>query len=1130
MKKVYAVAAALLFGGMAFAQSSMELPNVPKSQHQRVESSITPRMTTPMVQSPVGPVVQKSAPTVYFSDDFSNPANWAVAHDAGTTGDWVIGSAALSFIGTLNSTSGGDFAGFDSDAAGATATNNAWIQTVNPINLTGVPAVIISWEQVYQRFQDDVFIDVSNNGSTWIPFQVNDDVSTNGATTNPDFRSINISSAAGNQGAVYIRFRFQGAFDYAWAIDDIVVSTPPDHELVFSNAYFNGFADVTSTWHYSQIPVHHSILDTMVFAAAVTNAGAVNQENVTLDVNVTGPVPFSGTSPAGINIMPTDTDSVEVANIYIASQLGNYNVDMVVSADSADEAPANNTISRTFEVTETAYARDFDDFAGGFSYAAGTGIHSLAMLYEIRQEDTITGMQITLFNNAQQQVGTTDGAVVNFHIYDNGLNPIYSNNFVTIDQTWFNNWITVPFDPPFVAQPGVYMVGYEMLSAADEIWIGQGNTPNISPPVTTFVNVDNGGWGWIDATPFVRLNVTEFTDPCAAAVTAEVIDISCNGLTDGELNVSITGGTAPFSYVWSDGSTSEDVNALAAGDYTVTVTFDAANNCVQEATFTVAEPAVLAVDTIVTTSEDCGQADGAATASIGGGTAPYSLAWSNGSTGSSASGLASGTYVVVATDDNGCTASSNVTINGTAAVTGSGTSTNADCGMSNGTATINPATGQAPWGYLWPSGDTTATDTGLAAGTYAVVVTDSLGCMATISVNVSNLNAPVPAIDTTMNALCNGAATGSVTASGTGGTGGLTFVWSTGDSTATTMNLTAGTYTVTVTDSLSCIAITNATVTEPTAVSVTASGTSVSCFNDTDGSATALGTGGTGVISYMWSNGDSTATITGIAGGNYTVDVTDENGCPASATASVSEPAELDASLTGTDVACLGGSNGSVSATVTGGTGTPDYLWSTGANSQLINGLLPGSYTVSVTDDNGCTTTSSTTIGEPASAVSVTVDGTTDDDHLGLGGIQITATGGTVAGAYSYTWSSGSGAEDPNNLTGGATYTVTVTDDNGCTATASAAVIVGIDELARQLFSVYPNPNNGTFNVAFGSETNGRFAMTVTDLVGQVVYSENVSVTGSAVREISLADLSKGVYLLTVEGSDARTVERIVIR
>jgi hypothetical protein len=1127
MKKVYAAAVALLFTGAVFGQSNMQVPQVPKSQHQKVEASVQSKFNTPLVQSPSAPATAQSTPAVYFSDDFSVPGNWTVGHANGTQGDWVIGTAPLAFVGVVNSTSGGNFGGFDSDVLGQGTTNNAWIQTANPINLATVPAVQLNWQQSYMRFQDNVYIEVSSNGGTsWTTYQVNDDITTNQQTPNPDFRSLDISSAAANEPAVLIRFRYEGAWDYAWAIDDIEILDPPANDLVAAVTYFNSYADTTSTWHYSQIPLQHSLLDTMIFGAAVRNAGSVQQDNVLLDVTISGQMSWSDTSPAGVNIGPGLVDSVEAPSIFIASQLGDYDIDFSVSSDSTDSQPLNNSLMRSWTVSDTVYARDFDDFAGGFSYAAGTSTHQMALLYEIRTTETINSMDIQLFSNGPD--GTTDGAVVNFHIYDNSFTPVASVNFETIDNSWFNDWHTVQFDPPFTATPGIYMVGYETLNATDEVWIGQGSIPNISPPVTAFVNIDNGGWGWIDATPMLRMNVAEFVNPCSAAIVGNTTDISCNGANDGAVDLSV-GGNGPFTYTWSNGMTTEDISGLAGGSYTVVIEWDTTNNCVDSATFTIAEPLALAVDTIATVAEECGAADGSATATGFGGTTPYSYLWNNGSMSSTASGLSGGSYTVTITDNNGCTASMSAAVSGSLALMATDSTTNAACGVSDGSGTMTVTQGVAPYTYMWSNGATTATADSLSAGSYTVTISDSLGCSNSYSVNISNINAPSVSITSTTNVLCNGNATGSLTVTAVGG-GPFDYAWTSGDTTDTAMNLAAGTYTVTVADTALCISIIAGTITEPTAIALSGTSTNISCAGQTDGSIDVTLSGGVSPYTYAWSNSMTTEDISGLGAGSYTVVIADGNSCPDSMSFTITEPGVLTATTTPVDIACFGNTNGAVSLNVSGGTNPMTYNWSNGVTNQNISSIGAGDYTVSITDANGCTTTSTATVAQPAAGISSSATVVDEDQgNPGNGSIDLTVTGGVSP--YSFVWSgTAANVEDPGSLSGGV-YTVTITDANNCTATNSATVgsNVSIDEATKRVFSVFPNPNNGVFNVAFGNVT-GRYNVTVYDMVGKVVYSEAVTLNGSVNREMNLTNLGQGMYFLSVEGADSKSIERIVIR
>lgn len=279
---------------------------------------------------------------------------------------------------------------------------------------------------------------------------------------------------------------------------------------------------------------------------------------------------------------------------------------------------------------------------------------------------------------------------------------------------------------------------------------------------------------------------------------------------------------------------------------------------------------------------------------------------------------------------------------------------------------------------------------------------------------------------------CNGAMDGTATASPAGGTGSYSYAWSNGGSTPTISNLGAGTYTVTVTSGAET-ATASVTVNESSAVIVSASSTNTTCGNN-NGSASASASGGSAPYTYNWSNGSSSSSIANLAAGTYSVTATDANGCTGSASVTVAGSSGFTASASGVDVSCNGGNDGSATASVTG---LPPFTfaWSNGGNTQIVNGLSAGSYTVVVTDATGCTASANVTIGQP-SALAVSVSGV-DPTAGNNGSATANPAGGTAP--YSYAWSTGASTQTVNNLAAG-TYTVTVTDGNGCTQTGSVTL------------------------------------------------------------------------------------------
>ncbi|QQS27656.1 MAG: SprB repeat-containing protein [Sphingobacteriales bacterium] len=290
------------------------------------------------------------------------------------------------------------------------------------------------------------------------------------------------------------------------------------------------------------------------------------------------------------------------------------------------------------------------------------------------------------------------------------------------------------------------------------------------------------------------------------------------------------------------------------------------------------------------------------------------------------------------------------------------------------------------------------------------------------------------------NVSCFGGTNGSINLTVTGGTSPYTYNWGGGVTTEDLTGLSIGTYNVTVTDANSCTATTSATVNQPAvAMSLSTSVTNVSCFGGTNGAINLTVTGGTSPYTYNWGGGVTTEDLTGLSTGTYNVTVTDSNSCTATTSATVNQPASaMSLSTIVTDVSCFGGTNGAINLTVTGGTSPYTYNWGGGVTTEDLTGLSTGTYNVTVTDANSCTTTTSATVNQPAAAMSLSTSVTNVSCFGGTNGaINLTVTGGTSP--YTYNWGGGVTTEDLTGLNTG-TYNVTVTDANSCTATTSATV------------------------------------------------------------------------------------------
>jgi gliding motility-associated-like protein len=371
-------------------------------------------------------------------------------------------------------------------------------------------------------------------------------------------------------------------------------------------------------------------------------------------------------------------------------------------------------------------------------------------------------------------------------------------------------------------------------------------------------------------------------------------------------------------------------------------------------------------------------------------------------------------------------------------------STNANCGASNGTAQVDVTSGIGPFTYQWSEGSLTSNQNGLQAGTYTVSVTNAAGCITTATATVGSGYAPGNIQMDSSNVTCFGVNDATVEVNVNGGAQPYSYAWSNGDTTAIISSLAPGTYSVTVTTANGCITTGSATVSQPVIpLSYSSSQTNVTCNGGSDGSASVNVTGGWGSYTYNWNTvaSHNTASVSNLAAGNYTCEITDGNGCVMNATFVISEPAPLMASaMVINNVTCHGLSNGYAIVGASGGTGIYTYTWNTSPaqTSQSINGLSAGNYSVQVMDANNCTANSSVTITEPAplslasAAFPVSCNGSCDGQGI------IIPAGGTPGYTYQWLPDGGTGASAAGLCPG--TYTATVTDGNGCTINASLSV------------------------------------------------------------------------------------------
>ncbi|NBO62153.1 MAG: hypothetical protein EBU82_14570, partial [Flavobacteriia bacterium] len=508
----------------------------------------------------------------------------------------------------------------------------------------------------------------------------------------------------------------------------------------------------------------------------------------------------------------------------------------------------------------------------------------------------------------------------------------------------------------------------------------------------------------------------------------------CFGNNNGDINLSVVGGTSPYTYLWSNGQTTQDINGLAPGPYTVTVTD--ANGCIAQMSTTISAPQSPLALTETHVDVLCfGANTGSIDLSVSGGTLPYSYIWSNGFTQEDPITLFAGTYNVTVVDANGCNINQNITLIQPAAPFNlSAIATDILCfGATTGSVDLIPTGGTFPYFYTWSNGQNTEDITGLSAGTYNVSAVDNHGCTAFFTVQVNQPNQAIAIANTITDVLCFGDSTGAINITVSGGTPGYSYNWNGGTySTEDIALLPSGTFIVTVTDANNCQLNDTFFVAQPLApLTSTITWNDASCFGTPTGSVDLTVNGGTAPYGYTWSNGVFTQDLSNLAIGWYYVAVTDAHGCSIQDSAFISQPASTIALSTSvTNILCNGYSTGYIDLTAVGGSLPYQYSWNSGLyTTEDLNAVPAGIYNLQLTDANGCVATTSASIIEPdainasATIVNVLCNAAT------TGAIDVSVLGGTpfVNGApYMYQWDNGANTEDLNNV-GAGTYVLTVT-------------------------------------------------------------------------------------------------------
>ena len=603
-----------------------------------------------------------------------------------------------------------------------------------------------------------------------------------------------------------------------------------------------------------------------------------------------------------------------------------------------------------------------------------------------------------------------------------------------------------------------------------------------------------------------------------AALTASIFPtmVVCYGTPSGAANLSVSGGVLPYSYAWTNGSSTEDITSIFAGTYTVTVTDFAGCSITQSITIT--QPANALSLGVSTVNVSCfGLSNGSINLTPSFGTTPYSYAWSNGASSQDLNNIAAGIYTVTTTDANGCIAilTAQITQPATTLVS---TIQHTDVPCHNGasgTGTAAGLGGTPPYSYTWSNGQTTAFVDSLLAGIYSVVISDNNGCTSSQSVLVTQ-PAPIVIQSANVNNLCFGQTSGSINLTVFGGAVPYAYLWSNGATTDSIGGLGAGPYFVTVTDDNACTATYSDTITQPaSSIALSVLITNNLCFGYGNGAIDLTAIGGTAPYQFQWNNGSLSQDIQNLTAGIYTVAVIDQNGCLVTDTFTVNQPpAAAIVTAVNANVSCFGGNNGAINLTVTGPNPPFTYLWSNGATTQDIFNLVPGAYTNNITNANGCVTSYTVNITQPAAPISIQSINTNVLCYAqNTGVIDLSVFGGVAP--YTYLWSNLTATQDLNNIPAGI-YSVTVTDASGCQTTFNTQLTQPAAPIAA---------STATANVLCFGQSTGAIDLTVGGGSAPYLYTWSNAATSQDINGLPIGFYS--VLITDANGCTLNTAANI---
>ncbi|MCZ8214730.1 MAG: SprB repeat-containing protein, partial [Cyclobacteriaceae bacterium] len=589
-----------------------------------------------------------------------------------------------------------------------------------------------------------------------------------------------------------------------------------------------------------------------------------------------------------------------------------------------------------------------------------------------------------------------------------------------------------------------------------------------------------------------------------------VTSATCAASVDGSAQVLASGGVPPYRYYW-DGSSvaAAALQSLSGGAHSVTVK-DAVD---ATATLAIVVPLQAPLSaTVISNPGSCADScDGSINLLVSGGSGNYTYQWSDNQTTADRMNLCTGRYTVTISDASStlCTLETTAVVSSQPpiVVTASSIVAPACAGGNDGSINVVATGGSGSYSYSWSNGNTGSV-LSAAAGDYTITLTDQvLGCSTTSSFTIPE-GSSVGVTTAVSIPSCVGGGDGRIQLSTTSLITPL-VQWSTGQIGLQSTGLSAGTYSYTLTDAMGCVQSSSVVVSDPIALQITSTQNNLSCAGQCSGSIALSITGGSAPYQVLWSTGSRSSSLQNLCAGTYSYQVRDNKGCVQTGSVTIQSPAALSIITTPTHPSCYRSSDGSVLASVTGGSGAYTYSWTrltsttVLSSTQTLSNVNAGAYRIQIQDERGCQRSATVTLVDPL-PLSLVNDKQTMPSCNGLsdGGIEVITSGGTAP--YSYSWQDGTSTAQRSNLAAGS-YRVEVMDAKGCrlektyTLTAPAAL---------SLINVLSSDPN-----CFG-DSNGSISLSASG--GSAPYNYSWS-NGSTTS--SLSNLVSGSYSVVITDS-----------